>query len=186
MLQEIAATYQDWGRVDNEMRWAPSLCRMPRPSVGRFSEQGPHGRKLYWLYAKNRAQYMAASAEHSQPVGQVIVKEAWKPEQTDRKEGYLVSVASPSPDVVGGMYSPFAKRDGKVFEATERLGLYVMCKLGPETDAGWIYGTLDVDGNVTAAGRLPSCMKCHEQTDNDRLFGLQPETETLELSWERQ
>lgn len=187
-LKEIAANYQDWGRVDNQMRWAPTMCMMPRASVGRFSEKGPHGDKIYWLFAKHRSEYMAASSEHSQPVGQVIVKEAWKPELTDRTTGYEVSVELPNPDIVGGSYSPFAQRDGKVYKATERRGLYVMFKLDPETeqtDQGWVYGTLDVDGNVTAAGRLSSCMKCHEQTDNDRLFGLQPEAERLELAWER-
>ena len=30
-----------------------------------------------------------------------------------------------------------------------------------------------VDQIVTAAGRVASCIKCHEDADNDRRFGLQ-------------
>src|SRR5713226_158365 len=49
-LLEIARTYKDFGRLDDEFRWAPELCRMPRPGVARFSaskEEDTHGKKLY-------------------------------------------------------------------------------------------------------------------------------------------
>ena len=29
--REIAAEYTAWGRVDDELRWAPFLCRIPLP-----------------------------------------------------------------------------------------------------------------------------------------------------------
>ncbi|MBA3541386.1 MAG: hypothetical protein H0T79_17370 [Deltaproteobacteria bacterium] len=41
------------------------------------------------------------------------------------------------------------------------------------TDAGWIYGTI-VGGEVTSAGRVASCMGCHESASHERLFGLKP------------
>ena len=43
----------------------------------------------------------------------------------------------------------------------------------PDTDAGWVYGTVSADGKqVNASGRIASCMKCHQQAKHDRLFGL--------------
>jgi hypothetical protein len=51
-----------------------------------------------------------------------------------------------------------------------------MLKLDPTTSgtvAGWIYGTVTPDGKtVTSAGKVESCMKCHEEAKGDRLFGL--------------
>jgi hypothetical protein len=44
---------------------------------------------------------------------------------------------------------------------------------GPGTDEGWIYGTVTSDGKaVTSAGRVESCMTCHQTGTVDRLFGL--------------
>jgi hypothetical protein len=43
----------------------------------------------------------------------------------------------------------------------------------PGTDAGWVYGTVTPDGKqVTSAGRVESCMGCHQDAPHDRLFGL--------------
>jgi hypothetical protein len=52
-------------------------------------------------------------------------------------------------------------------------GLYVMKKVGAGdgTDAGWIYGTIAQSGEVTSAGRVASCIGCHEDAPHDRLFG---------------
>src|SRR5262245_6052332 len=36
-LKKIATEYRDFGRVDDEMRWAPYLCRMPMPGVAHVS-----------------------------------------------------------------------------------------------------------------------------------------------------
>jgi hypothetical protein len=66
--------------------------------------------------------------------------------------------------------------DGHWLATGEPRGLYVMKKLGggdvPGTDAGWIYGTINPDGTVTSAGRVASCMGCHEAATHERLFGL--------------
>ena len=37
-LLEIAKVYEGYGRVDDETRWAPYLCRMPMPSIARLSQ----------------------------------------------------------------------------------------------------------------------------------------------------
>ena len=43
----------------------------------------------------------------------------------------------------------------------------------PDTDEGWVYGTVTPDGKkVTSAGKVESCMKCHQRAPHDRLFGL--------------
>lgn len=56
-----------------------------------------------------------------------------------------------------------------------RSDLFIMAKLDPKTagtDQGWVYGTVTPDGKtVTAAGRVESCMKCHQAARHDRLFG---------------
>jgi hypothetical protein len=54
-------------------------------------------------------------------------------------------------------------------------GIYVMLKVQegtPGTDAGWLYGTVTAEGEVTSAGRVASCMGCHVTAHHERLFGL--------------
>src|SRR5437016_11734495 len=83
-IRKIAEEYRTYGRVSDRLQWAPTLCRAPspappRPSVSRDPET--HGKKLYYLYAKNFEAYRT-SHELPQPVGQVLVKEAWLPAAT--------------------------------------------------------------------------------------------------------
>jgi hypothetical protein len=50
-----------------------------------------------------------------------------------------------------------------------------MFKVDPppaNSDAGWVYATLTADGQVTAAGRVESCMHCHQDAGHERLFGV--------------
>jgi hypothetical protein len=43
----------------------------------------------------------------------------------------------------------------------------------PETDEGWVYATVSPQGQVTSAGRVASCMGCHETSaTHERLFGV--------------
>src|SRR5690349_3419922 len=47
---EIAGEYVPWGRVDDELRWAPFLCRQPMPASAHVSDSSnaaTHGQKLY-------------------------------------------------------------------------------------------------------------------------------------------
>src|SRR5688572_32842039 len=56
----IADEYPAWGRVDDEIRWAPYLCRQPSPGVARQSastDSGTHGQKLYSVFAKVHGDY---------------------------------------------------------------------------------------------------------------------------------
>src|SRR5690348_14806222 len=80
-LLTIARIYGTYGRVDDEARWAPGLCRMPNPARAHSSkstDEATHGQKLYSLFARDRIGYLGAPKTGS-AVGQVIVKESWVP-----------------------------------------------------------------------------------------------------------
>jgi hypothetical protein len=177
-LIEVGQIYHLMGRVDDEFFWAPFLCRAQSPGYARFSDSNDaetHGRKLYSLFARDRSAYMHL-AKNSQPVGQQIVKEVWLPRE--------VKAGDPPPKAEArglGAFYPYASRDGRLFKAEKVTGLFIMHKLDsktPNTDEGWVYATLSADGKeVTAAGRLESCMSCHQKAKHDRLFGLPGWTE---------
>ncbi len=146
VLLDIAAKYKSYGKVDDMAKWAPWLCAAPPPPKARLSDSkdpNTHGRKLYFLFAANRNEYVE---KKSPQVGQTIVKESWQPDSSN----------PPKPE--------------------QQSALFIMTKLDPttkDTDEGWIYGTVTPDGKtVTSAGRVESCMKCHIQAKNDRLFGM--------------
>jgi hypothetical protein len=171
-LRAIAAGYSQWGRVDDEMRWAPHLCRMPTPARARISaseDPGTHGRKLYTLYAKDPVAYGARASvamigdrepDGLSDISQVLVKEAFAPvETTEMRSLHLLP----------------AEHDGKLYVPGEPMGLYVLfkpLKVDAGTDAGWVYATIAADMTITGAGKIGSCMACH-QTLPGRLFGLQ-------------
>jgi hypothetical protein len=134
-LEHAARTYASWGRVDDEVRLAPGLCRAPiepplRTSTSR--DETTHGRKQYYLFARNREAYLHAR-DVDQPEGQIVIKESF-----------------------------YQKTKGPLF---------MMMKSNGE----WTYATASPDGKtITAQGKLPSCMECHESDrTRDRMFGLQ-------------
>lgn len=160
-LLEAAHAYKQWGHVDDFARFAPVLCApamgmgAPRPAaepsltilpkLSASQDKNTHGRKIYYLFSKMRASYLALG---TQPVGQTIVKESWIPKKNK----------------ISGALDP-----DKVF------ALFVMTKLDPATpgtDSGWVYGTISPDGEVTSSGKVSSCIHCHQSTGNDRMFGL--------------
>jgi hypothetical protein len=178
-----AQGYRAFGRVDDEMRWAPYLCRQPEPSRARLSDAAgsAHARKLYFVFARNRMEYVKMpGAGVRQSPGQVIVKEAWVPEVVPglSPEQARLRVATEG-DVRSGSFVPYAAREGKVYHAARPAGLFIMLKTSPDrpgTDDGWVYATTSADGRtVTSSGRLTSCMTCHRDAPHDRLFGLTAE-----------
>lgn len=170
-LQAIAKAYKAWGRVDDELRWAPFLCRMPMPAKPAFSvaAAGGHAQKLYSLFAKDREAYAKRGA---QAPGQVLVKESFVAERVEGPPARLPLEAQG----IGNEdhFDPHVVRDGATYRAGTLMGLYVMMKKADVTgtDAGWVYGTLAVDGTVTSAGKVASCMGCHRDAPVDRLFGV--------------
>ncbi len=187
-MLDAVKEYEKFGRVDDEFRWAPFLCREPNPGRARFStssDADTHGRKLYSLFAKDRQSYVKHNAE-AKPVavGQIIVKESWVPQEVKGVDvkGVVVKELRRQKDGETSTFenhdhfSPYANKDGKMFKATKKAGVFVLMKLDPktpETDAGWVYGTIDAElKSVTAIGKIASCMECHVKAKNDRLFGL--------------
>jgi hypothetical protein len=185
-LREIAATYESFGRVSAAARWAPAMCRardLPTPEVvfSRSKDSDTHGQKLYSLFAKELTP-LGDYVVKGQP-GQVIVKESWVPEEvTD--DGKPLEPVHRKIKVRQGdsvvekedLFLPYARKDGRLYHAKERGPLFIMFKMDPQTpgtDAGWVYGTVTADGRqVTSAGKVESCMKCHQEAPHDRLFGL--------------
>jgi hypothetical protein len=174
----IAGEYLAWGRVDDEWRWAPGLCRIPLPGVARPSESTDpttHGQKLYSVFAKQRAAY--PNGPHTD---QVVVKQSWRTEQVTGPDAGAYAPQTWRPDGATAInddhFYPYARgQDGGVFRASEPAGLYIMWRLDPstpDTDQGWVYATILPSGEVTSAGRVGSCMGCHEVATHERLFGV--------------
>ncbi len=139
IVWSAARTYEQYGRVDETQRVAPGACWMPPPAPIRVSssrDDATHGKKLYYIYAKNKLAYLQAKTR-DQPEEQVVIKESWIPGEP-RKKGPL----------------------------------FIMMKYGGD----WIYATASPGGKaLTASGKLPSCMECHEsESTRDRMFGLPP------------
>ena len=80
-IRAAAKPYQQWGRVDERPNVAPMMCDMPRPehygSKGQVrmseAEESPHGKKLYYLWASDRAAYIKTEVK----TGFAIVKESF-------------------------------------------------------------------------------------------------------------
>jgi hypothetical protein len=173
-----AAAYTKWGRVDARPNIAPELCRAPlpedygAPSHVRMSaaDDAPHGKKLYYLWASDKRAYLGDTAL---PVGFAIVKESFaavpsKPIKSPEQPRISMSYDLPPIDWM-------IDDDGHYLRAGARKDLYVMVKVGdqPGADHGWIYGTVAPDGRVTSAGKVATCMGCHDDgARRERLFGL--------------
>jgi hypothetical protein len=193
-LLEIARSYESYGRLDATARWAPVFCAPPPPvPEPRFSssmDSGTHGRKLYSLFVKNPEPDATVPIPYTQdgepsPVGQVVVKESWVPEEVQDDGRPLQPIRRVLEAAKVGEYEwplrvdsflPYARKDGRLYHAKEKGPLFIMFKLDPQTpgtDEGWVYGTVTPDGKeVTSAGRVEACMRCHQKAPHDRLFGL--------------
>lgn len=179
-LKTVFTTYKGWGRVDDELRWAPFLCRIPQPGRAAMSaaDEGGHARKLYSLFAKNRGAYVGMRAADARPpstVGQVIVKESFVPEvvKVDAGEAAHGRVITDGGLGEADHFDPYVTENGTTYRASTLAGVYVMLRKEPSTagtDDGWVYGTMKPTGEVTSAGRVSSCMGCHGARPG-RLFG---------------
>jgi hypothetical protein len=168
----IASDYLGWGRVDDELRWAPFLCRQPLPGIARPSQSNDsttHGQKLYSVFAKHHEAYPNGPYED-----QAVVKQSWTAELAAPGATLMPQAYQPEPDA-GDHFYPYAQGDGGVYKAAAPAGLFVMFRLDPatpDTDEGWVYATVSPAGEVTSVGRVASCMGCHESATHERLFGV--------------
>jgi hypothetical protein len=161
-------------------------------------DDATHGKKLYFAFSNHGKirpsmagkgkgnSYLPDEGEANQ-VGKVVVKEAWLPEKVEDAGDPLPSVPRKIKfrvtDKNGAehfeertiYYTPYAGKNGHHYRAARKTGLFIMYKMDPATpgtDEGWVYGTVTADGKeVTGAGRLENCMKCHMEAPHDRLFG---------------
>lgn len=173
LLEAIAHDYLGWGAVDDMSHWAPFLCRQPLPAgmhPSAAEHAGAHAGKLYRLFASSRRDYERATSDRAAadraPDGLVVVKESFVAEPAQRTD--------PVDAHWDYQRSTYAQRDGQWFRRGAFAGLFVMARLPlatPDTDRGWLYATVSPDGQVTAAGRVASCMGCHERAPHGRLFG---------------
>lgn len=176
-LLELGRTYESFARVDDELHWAPFLCRQPAPSQPRRSmspSEETHGRKLYYVFARDRLAYLGREGKNPAAVGQAVIKEAWE----------VTEVPADTPFSTAESPVRYLKQDGRLYHASQRAGLFIMYRLDPatpDTDQGWVYGTVSVPGSasgsgalaVTSSGRVQACMGCHVQAPSERLFGIQ-------------
>lgn len=183
-------------------KWAPMLCSAQayaavaaRPKMSASGDQGTHGQKLYYLYASDLGAYLApfvsdgalsevpsdvqggglvlaekeptggtwSEDDLGVPASIALVKESWTPERVDE-----YASADPLRRVV--------RCGDDWYEAGEQRELFIMTRLDPmtpETDNGWVYATVHPETlEVQAAGRIASCMACHVNNGESRLFGV--------------
>lgn len=167
VLKAAVADYRTFPCVTGTLRRAPTDCRAPAPVVRRSAAEKEHGAKLYLLFARFATDGKYMTAGQPAQVGETLVKEAWQCVEGEPK--------GPTEASARYLTVPTLREGEKVCHAGDAQGLFVMHKLAadtPGTDQGWIYGTIDRTGAVTAVGRVASCMRCHDDTTDDRRFGL--------------
>ena len=191
-LLRIAGEYKKYPRVSDRANWAPAMCEAPAPAgvqKSRSEDAPTHGRKLYFLFAKDATQYDEMSSYGTldypgtkkeeakawvNPVGQTVVKESFAPVEVQKAD---IPNPTVDPERVRQPELPdHYVRDGeKYFKTGEQTQRCSMTKIEPKTpgtDGGWVYGVVSADGKtVLGAGTIESCMKCHQQTTRDRLYG---------------
>lgn len=174
-LKAIATEHGNFFRADGTW-WSPLDCRAPPPAPSRVSDApraSEHGQKLYTLliadfeaYARDTGAHASADAIRALKgpsipgVAQAIVKESYEP--TTDKESKTDHFIAP------------VTKDGKTFYAGAPRDLFIMYRPTStklDTDAGWLYGTVSPKGDVTSAGKVASCMRCHADAPHGRLFG---------------
>jgi hypothetical protein len=183
VLLSVAKSYEAYGKADDKVRFAPTLCMAPPPSPIRLSaskDPGTHGQKLYFLYAYDAMAYLKenryqdsfkdpkkAPRYEEKPAEQVLVKQSWSCEPASKDDKPVDSVPGKS---------KWIKKDGEWFKAGEQKDLFIMVRFDEKTDGtdkGWVYGTVTPDRKtVTSSGKVASCMACHEKAGDGRLFGL--------------
>lgn len=186
LVLESVRDYRSYPRVSDCPAWSPLSCMAP-PQAGAFvsasDDPGTHGRKLYYLFAKDRAAYNEADGSSTigsergsspsapkapAPIGQVLVKESWNPVPVEALDG--------AAERGWGLPEDHATSEGRLYKRGDQRELFVMLKLDPATpgtDGGWVYATVTPDrAKVTSVGRVASCMGCHVTAEHDRQFGI--------------
>jgi len=140
----------------------------PKPYMSESEHEPSHGKKLYFLFARDIGHYTNPEGKPA-PAGQAIVQECWTSSPSNPAARNLVKHAS------GNRVNPRAKVGNETLKIGQRQKFFIMTKLAkdtPDTDEGWVYGVVDADSReVVASGKIASCISCHVNGGNDRLFG---------------
>jgi len=184
LVAEAAAGAKAWGVVGPHVLWAPLLCMAPPPPsahVSRAPDAGPHAHKLFVLRSNDPEAYLKLTGPDTSPgevpLGLTLVKESYAPIEVDPATVPPPRVGIDHYATQDGFYR-FAKRNGKTYRTGGRRDLFVMVRVAPGTpdsERGWVYGTVTPEGEVTSAGRVASCIECHSDVEAgaDSLFGVQ-------------
>ncbi len=187
-MLEIARTYESWGRVDDQSRVVPELCaalvlprlsqlRLSSADIGDGGDASAHGKKVYYIFARDKDAYLKLEPGDGVAVGQAVVKESWVAEEViDCKRGESSS-AFPESETVPVTPPPgsVVQSGGRTYRAGDRSGLFILLREKPsaDNDEGWVYGTVSADRKtVTSVGRVESCVRCHSLAQHERLYGL--------------
>jgi hypothetical protein len=190
-LLTIKHELDEYPMVDERIMWKLTDCKRPTPPYpddpypvsyrdtlfnrdsifqvqqrlreSRSDDMQTHGRALYRLFVKDKLEYALAPGRR-QPDNQVIVKATYRPVPLDG--------AAPHSDKQAALGA-----DGKWYREGTPDDLYIMFRTDRKdihTDAGWIYGVVSSSEDIVVAqGLIGSCMSCHRQNGDDRLFGLE-------------
>lgn len=197
ILEAARVFRSDFTRVSDTAAWVPEACTTIefRPSIQQSTsrDSDTHGKKLYYLFAKDAADYASVATaahggdystlqspyrpdERTMPwkakIGQTLVKQSFVPERVPSvpekaptENGALAGI--PSDHVVS--------ESGDVYRPGAPAALFIMLKTDPATpgtDEGWVYSTTTPDGkSILSAGMIASCIGCHQHNTRDRLFG---------------
>jgi hypothetical protein len=134
-LLEVSAAYPSYGRVDDTARIATPLCRPPDPAPPRLSasrDPETHGRKLYYLYAKDHEAYRMVR-DRAQPVGQVLVKESWIPGASRTRGPLFVMMKTGEADSDAGWIYATMSPDGKTVTASGKIASCMECHQSERT-----------------------------------------------------
>ena len=171
-LRGIAGKYLKAQLVNPRPYMAPTQCSIP-PTAVLYSDADSdkeHGRKLFYLFAGNAMTLRAKETVKAQPAGQYLVKETWEAVDADDAEKRTTGRHAS-----GHFLSNTAVHKGKTVAIGKPMDLYIMLKqdeVTEDNDEGWIYAVVSRDAKtIHKAGRIQSCIDCHEDADHDRILG---------------
>lgn len=184
-ILEAARDFKKWECLQ-AIYQAPSQCAMASPSTALMQSQAKdgeaHGGKVYQLWMTSLVKYRTATYD-SEGRRKIIGEEAKARALrglTVVKDSFHVAEAKDNQDQVGVFEAGDTQSAG--YKVSRRgvvlgqpIGQFVMIFVGmdqPGTDEGWVYGTVDARGEVTAAGDVDSCATCHATAPHGRLFGV--------------
>lgn len=156
---------------------SPATCSFAPsgPVVSEADSDSIHSQKLYHLFATDPQAYHATIDDITEaPIGLILLKETHEaieldgrasrvPEELESPEFFwqrASSIRSSVPNLVPGQITEY----------------FFMAKVSQEsalaTDNGWLYGEMDLDGNITTLTSTGRCFECHSRSPYDRVFGI--------------